>query len=72
MVGQGRATDVIYLYLRKAFDMVPHYVFISKLDRCEVWTVLWIKNWLDSCNQRPMVNCIQVEARHEQWLTVEL
>ncbi|GAB0189509.1 mitochondrial enolase superfamily member 1 [Grus japonensis] len=58
LVDKGRATDVIYPDLCKAFDAAPHGIFVSKMERrgFDGRTARRTRNWLDGRARRVAVD----------------
>ncbi|KAF1651915.1 RNA-directed DNA polymerase from mobile element jockey, partial [Eudyptes chrysocome] len=66
LVDEGKAVDVVYLDFSKAFDTISHSILLEKLvahglDR--LWTLRWVKNWLDGWAQRVVVNGVKSSWR---------
>jgi len=53
-VDEGRAVDVVYLEVSKAFGTVSRDILLVKLRKCglDEWSVRWIENWLNGRAQR--------------------
>jgi len=64
-VDEGRAVDVVYLDLSKAFVTVSHEVLTGKLRKCglDEWTVRWIENWLNGRAQRVVISSTEYSWR---------
>ncbi|GAB0208442.1 mitochondrial enolase superfamily member 1 [Grus japonensis] len=65
LVDEGRAVDVVYLDLSKAFDTVSHNILIGKLRKCglDEWTVRWVENWLNGRAQRVVISSAESSWR---------
>uniref|UniRef100_A0A8C3GNI6 Reverse transcriptase domain-containing protein n=1 Tax=Cairina moschata TaxID=8855 RepID=A0A8C3GNI6_CAIMO len=65
LVDEGKAVDVVYLDFSKAFDTVSHSILLKKLAAHGLdWRTLhWVRNWLDSWDQRVMVNGVKSSWR---------
>ncbi|CAM4468268.1 unnamed protein product [Lepidochelys kempii] len=57
-VDEGKAVDMLFLDLSKAFDTVSHSILASKLKKygLDEWTIRWIESWLDCRAQRVVIN----------------
>ena len=57
-VDEEKAVDVVYLDFSKAFDTVSHSILLQKLAVCGLdrYTLGWVRNWLEGCAQRVVVN----------------
>ena len=64
LIDEGKAVDVVYLDISKAFDTVSHSILLQKLvvrglDR---YTLGWVKNWLEGRAQR-----VEVDGVKSSW-----
>ncbi|CAM5086522.1 unnamed protein product [Natator depressus] len=57
-VVMGKALDMIYLDLSKAFDTISHSILASKLKKygLDEWIIRWIESWLDHRAQQVVIN----------------
>jgi len=58
LVDEGKAVDVVYWDLSKAFDTVSHSILLDKLAAhgLDGRTLHWVKNWLDGRTQSAVMN----------------
>jgi len=59
--------DVVYLDFCKAFDTIPYNILLCKLEKYGSggWTVRWLRNWLDGCSQRVVIDSLM-----SKWMPV--
>jgi len=58
LADEGKAVCVVYVVFTKAFDTVSYSILLEKLTThgLDGSTLYWVKNWLDGCTQRVVVN----------------
>ncbi|GAB0183500.1 mitochondrial enolase superfamily member 1 [Grus japonensis] len=61
LVDEGKAVDVVYLDISKAFDTISHSILLKKLAAhgLDGHALHWVKNWLDGQAQRVVANGVQ-------------
>jgi len=57
-INKGRLINGIYINFCEVFDMIPHSILISDLERhgSEGWIIQWIRNWLYDLSHKVVVN----------------
>ena len=58
-IDNGLINEVLFLYLRKAFDTVDHQILLQKLKLYGVdyLTLKWLRSYLTNRKQKTFVNC---------------
>ena len=71
-VDEGRAVDVVYLDISKAFDTVSHNILLGKLRKSglDEWSVRWIENWLNGRTQRFVIGGAESSILSNPWLPI--
>ena len=61
LLDKGKAVDVAYLDMSKAFDTVSHKILLAKLAArgLDGHRLCWVKDWLDGRAQRVVVNGVK-------------
>ena len=61
LVGEGKAVDVVYLDVSKAFDTISHSILLGKLAArgLDRYILLWVRNWLEGRAQQVVVNGVK-------------
>ena len=66
----NKAVDLVYLYIQKAFDKVPHERLIVNVNAHGIQgdVARWIRNWLAGRRQRVCINQSYTATGHKSHL----